>query len=77
MVHQGGPTDLLDAFGVPLDEYPRRCERQIDGWEALRAELEDPDGARGPPSDEYGLRIIHSIETGQPRVVYGNVPTMG
>jgi alpha-galactosidase len=28
-------------------------------------------------SHEYGSFIIHSIETGQPRVVYGNVPNNG
>ena len=28
-------------------------------------------------SHEYGSAIIHSLETGQPRVVYGNVPNHG
>jgi alpha-galactosidase len=28
-------------------------------------------------SGEYGAQIIHSIETGAPRVVYGNVPNRG
>jgi alpha-galactosidase len=28
-------------------------------------------------SEEYGSRIIHSVVTGQPRVVYGNVPNDG
>ncbi|MBN1992487.1 MAG: alpha-glucosidase/alpha-galactosidase [Anaerolineae bacterium] len=28
-------------------------------------------------SHEYGSGIIHSLETGQPRVVYGNVPNTG
>lgn len=73
-----GREDLLDRFGVPLDEYPRRCERQIAGWENLRAELEDPDASiEVTPSHEYGSGIIHSVETGEPRVVYGNVPNDG
>jgi alpha-galactosidase len=29
------------------------------------------------PSHEYGAQIIHSLETGQPRVVYGNIPNQG
>lgn len=29
------------------------------------------------PSVEYGALIVHSIETGQPRVVYGNVDNQG
>ena len=75
---KGHRPDLLETFEIPLDEYPRRCVRQIEGWEALRAELEDPNlEVDVQPSDEYGARIIHSIETGQPRVVYGNVPNDG
>ncbi len=73
-----GRRDLLDRFGIPLDEYPRRCERQIAGWEALRQRLEDdtrPLAVR--PSGEYGSGIIHSMETGRPRVVYGNVANRG
>jgi alpha-galactosidase len=29
------------------------------------------------PTHEYGSQIIHSIETGKPRVVYGNMPNLG
>jgi alpha-galactosidase len=29
------------------------------------------------PSVEYGAGIIHAMETGQPRVIYGNVPNRG
>ncbi len=73
-----GRADLLERFGVPLDEYPRRCERQIAAWETMRAELTDPDVELDvTPSVEYGAGIIHSIETGTPRVVYGNVANDG
>jgi len=70
--------DLLEKFQVPFDEYPRRCEAQIGGWETLRQTLEDPDRAlEVRPSVEYGSLIIHSQVTGQPRVVYGNVMNGG
>jgi len=73
-----GRQDLLDEFGVPIDEYPRRCVHQLGAWEELRAELEDPDATLTVErSNEYGSGIIHSMETGQPRVVYGNVPNTG
>ncbi|GJM38666.1 MAG: alpha-glucosidase/alpha-galactosidase [Acidimicrobiales bacterium] len=73
-----GRKDLIERFGVPLDEYPRRCERQIEGWENQRAKLEDPDRPfRVRRSAEYGSEIIHSMETGEPRVIYGNVPNDG
>ena len=66
--------DLIKKFNIPLDEYPRRCERQIAAWENLWKTLEDSaQTLEVRRSAEYGSRIIHSLETGVPRVVYGNV----
>jgi alpha-galactosidase len=69
--------DLIEQFNIPLDEYIRRCEVQIRQWDSLSRELEytAPDAVQH--SGEYGSLIIHSMETGQPRVVYGNVPNHG
>lgn len=70
--------DLIEQFHIPLDEYIRRCEVQIQGWEALREELEDKDAPlHVERSVEYGSLIIHSMETGIPRVIYGNVANRG
>ncbi len=69
--------DLIDRFNVPLDEYPRRCEGQIAGWEAERARLERGDVFDVRPSFEYAATIIRSIETGKPRVIYGNIANDG
>jgi alpha-galactosidase len=70
--------DLIEEFNIPLDEYITRCERQLAGWEALRSRLEaGQDEMEVRRSHEYGSLIIHSQETGQPRVVYGNVPNRG
>ncbi|HVJ98934.1 MAG TPA: alpha-glucosidase/alpha-galactosidase [Acidimicrobiia bacterium] len=65
--------DLLEEFNVPLDEYPRRCIEQIEGWEAERERLEGGGALEVIPSHEYAATIIRSIETGKPRVIYGNV----
>jgi alpha-galactosidase len=69
--------DLIDTFNIPLDEYPRRCIEQIAGWEAERESLERGDSIEVQRSFEYASTIIRSIETGKPRVVYGNVPNDG
>jgi alpha-galactosidase len=70
--------DLITRFNIPLDEYIRRCEDQIAGWEAMRIEFEDRSRAiTVTPSKEYGSLIIHSLETGTPRVIYGNVMNHG
>jgi alpha-galactosidase len=70
--------DLIERFKIPLDEYITRCVDQIAQWEEMRIELEDPgrkvDVQR---SGEYGSLIIHSMETGNPAVIYGNVPNEG
>jgi alpha-galactosidase len=66
--------DLIKKFNIPLDEYPRRCESQIAEWEKLRADLEGSDRPLEiVRSVEFGSLIVHSLETGIPRVVYGNV----
>lgn len=69
--------DLIEKYHIPLDEYPRRCERQIEGWHMLRERLEAGDEIQVRRSKEYGSLIIHSMETGNPRVVYGSVPNNG
>lgn len=70
--------ELIDRFNVPLDEYIRRCENQIAGWQDLKAKLEaGQDLGEVKTSNEYGAGIIHSMETGTKRVVYGNVPNTG
>ena len=35
-----GREDLIERFGIPLDEYPRRCEAQLAAWRPQREELE-------------------------------------
>lgn len=70
--------DLLERFNIPLDEYITRCKDQIADWEKLRRKLEDPKRKiRVKRSMEYGSLIIHSMETGIPRTIYGNVPNKG
>ena len=70
--------DLIERYEVPIEEYITRCELQIAEWEALRARFEKGDlEMTHQRSHEYGSGIIHSLETGQPRVVYGNVANHG
>jgi alpha-galactosidase len=69
--------DLIERFNVPLDEYITRCENQIAGWHKMKALYESDEPIEIERSPEYGSLIIHSMETGTPRVVYGNVPNRG
>jgi alpha-galactosidase len=65
-----GRPDLIERFNVPLDEYPRRCERQIAEWESIHGELE----VSTARSHEYGAPVIAACETGRPYTFNGNVP---
>jgi alpha-galactosidase len=71
--------DLIKQYEIPLDEYITRCELQIAQWDAEKAALErgELDEQRYERSQEYGSLIIHSMETGEPRIVYGNVANRG
>jgi alpha-galactosidase len=70
--------DLIEKYDIPLDEYIRRCEVQIEGWGMMRTELEREDmPIEVKRSVEYASLIIHSMETGQPRTIYGNVDNAG
>ena len=66
--------DLIDRFDIPLDEYPKRCVEQIESWRAQAKEFEDADTIPVEKSKEYASAIMNSVWTGEPSVIYGNVP---
>jgi alpha-galactosidase len=70
--------ELIERYNIPLDEYIRRCEAQIAMWNFTSGEIDagnyDIPYLTLERSDEYAAGIIHSLETGAPRVIYGNVP---
>jgi alpha-galactosidase len=74
---KAGREDLIERFNVPLDEYPRRCEAQIAGWEALRERVEAGEALPLARSHEYGADIIRACETGEPFAFNGNVRNRG
>jgi alpha-galactosidase len=74
---KAGRPDLIDRFNIPLDEYPRRCETQLEEWEELRASLEGDAEVTVTPSDEYSAGIIRALEGGDQFRFNGNVPNAG
>lgn len=70
--------ELIERFNVPLDEYITRCDFMDKFWGDMKTFFEgDEPIADIERSHEYGAGIIHSLATGKPRVVYGNVPNDG
>jgi alpha-galactosidase len=70
---KAGRPDLIESFGIPLDEYPRRCEEQAARWEKTAARYARAETIPVRRSDEYAATIMNSVATGEPAVIYGNV----
>ncbi len=69
--------DLIEKFGIPLDEYPKRCIEQIARWEKEAEQYRNADEVKIKPSHEYASQIVNSVVTGEPSVIYGNVRNAG
>ena len=69
--------DLIEQFGIPLDEYPKRCVEQIARWKKEAAALKSAKTIKVKQSHEYASQIINSVITGKPSVIYGNVANKG
>ena len=69
--------ELIEQFNIPLDEYPRRCVAQIQGWEAMRKELVENKDLSHSRSHEYGSYIMEAMETDTPYKIGGNVLNTG
>jgi alpha-galactosidase len=72
-----GREDLIDKFGIPLDEYPKRCIEQIARWKQEAARYKTANTVEIKESHEYASEIMNSRWTGQPSVIYGNVRNTG
>lgn len=64
-------------YDVPIDEYLRRCDSIVDEFERMKQRANSDEPMPHNRSHEYGSSIIHSVVTGTPRVVYGNMPNRG
>ncbi|MCX7016668.1 MAG: alpha-glucosidase/alpha-galactosidase [Candidatus Sumerlaeota bacterium] len=69
--------DLIEELKIPIREYVRRCEGLLGRFDEMKKLVKSDAELPLRPSGEYCSEIVHSIETGQPRVVNGNVPNFG
>ncbi|SEL69765.1 alpha-galactosidase [Paenibacillus sp. cl141a] len=69
--------ELIERFNIPLDEYPRRCVNQIEGWKAMREDLVNNQDLKHNRSHEYASYILEAIETDVPFKIGGNVMNTG
>jgi alpha-galactosidase len=69
--------DLIDRFGIPLDEYPKRCVEQVARWEKQAEAYRNAERIDVAASHEYASAIVNSVVTGEPSVIYGNFGNRG
>lgn len=68
---------LIEEFNIPLNEYPRRCINQINGWEEEKKSILNNGAVTHTRSLEYASYIMEAIVTNQPYKIGGNVLNKG
>jgi alpha-galactosidase len=74
LMHHDGEIDRLR---IPVGEYLRVSEENLAEYKRTRDLVRSGGELDIAGTDEYAPQIIHSIVTGTPRVVYGNVVNDG
>jgi alpha-galactosidase len=69
--------EAIERLRIYVGDYVDRSEQNLSEYDETRRLLEAGEPLPIEPSNEYAPQIIHSIETGRPRVVYGNVENTG
>lgn len=69
--------ELIEKFNIPLDEYPRRCISQIEGWQKEKNDILKNGKITHERSKEYASYIMEAIQTNIPYKIGGNVINTG
>ena len=69
--------ELIERFNIPLDEYPRRCIKQIGEWAQQKEELMNGGDIIHERSKEYASHIMEAVVTDTPYMIGGNVLNNG
>lgn len=69
--------ELIERYNIPLDEYPRRCVNQIEGWKKMREDLTNNKDVEHNKTGEFASYIINAMETDVPYRIHGNVLNTG
>lgn len=69
--------ELIEQFNIPLDEYPRRCIKQIAEWEEERNNILKDGKVTHERSKEYASYIMEAVVTNNSYKIGGNVINNG
>lgn len=65
--------ELIERYNIPIDEYLRRCVRNINNWQKQRDEIYADGKITHERSIEYASYIMEAIVTDRPYKIGGNV----
>ena len=68
--------ELIDRYRIPLDEYPRRCINQINGWKNAKNDYLAGNISH-KRTGEYASYIMEAMVTNKPFMIGGNVLNTG
>ena len=71
------PPTESEKYNIPLDEYPRRCIKQIADWEEEKRNILADGKITHERSREYASHIMEAVVTNQPYKIGGNVLNNG
>lgn len=69
--------ELVERFNIPLDEYPRRCIKQIQDWDSVKNNILQDGKITHVRTLEYASYIMEAIVTNNPIKIGGNVLNTG
>lgn len=69
--------EMIEEFKIPLDEYPRRCVKQINEWEEEKASILNNGTVTHTRSLEYASYIMEAILTNKPYKIGASVLNQG
>ena len=69
--------ELIERFQIPLDEYPRRCINQINGWNEMRDSLLHESHIEHKKTKEFASYIIQAVMNDSAFRIHGNVLNTG
>jgi alpha-galactosidase len=72
-----GHDKEIERLRIPVGDYLGITDENVAAYERTRAALAAGEPLEVEGAGEYAPQVIHSVVTGTPRVVYGNVPNHG
>ena len=69
--------ELVEKYNIPLDEYPRRCISQIEGWEKEKNNILNDGKVTHSRTGDYASYIMEAVVTNAPYKIGGNVLNEG